>query len=63
MICGGKTKQWINWDMSWQKTSPSRDTPSTPRFPTISDYNGSERNADDHDILETNLEVSTLLLS
>ena len=43
--------------------SPSWDTPSSPSSPTISNYNGSGRNADDHNTLETNLEVSTLLLS
>ena len=37
--------------------SPSWGTPSAPSSPTISDYNGSERNADDHNTLETNLEV------
>ena len=46
--------------ISWQIISPSSDTPSAPRPPTISGYNGSERNADDHDTLVTNLEVNTL---
>ena len=32
--------------------SPSWDTPSAPSSPTISDYNGSGRNADDHNTLE-----------
>ena len=37
--------------------SPSWDTPGAPSSPTISNYNGSGRNADDHNTLETNLEV------
>ena len=32
--------------------SPSWDTPSAPSSPTISDYNGSGRNVDDHNTLE-----------
>ena len=43
--------------------SPSRNTPSTPNFATISDYNGLECNADGHNTLETNLDVGALLLS
>ena len=35
----------------------SPDTPRAPRSSTISGYSGSEINADDHDTLETNLEV------
>ena len=43
--------------------SPSRDTPNTPSSPRLSGYNGSERNFDGHNNLETNLDVSALLLS
>ena len=43
--------------------SPSRDTFNTPNFPTISDYDGLEQNADGHITLETNLNVSALILS
>lgn len=43
--------------------SSSRDTPNTPNSPTISVYNGSERNADGHSTQETNLDVSALFLS
>ena len=43
--------------------SISQDTPSAPSSPKISDYNGSEPNPDGHNTLETNLAVSTLLLS
>ena len=42
---------------------PSRDTSNTPSFPTILDYNGSEEDVDDHDTLDTNLNVSALFLS
>ena len=42
---------------------PSRDTPSAPNPPTLSCYIGSERNTDDRNTLETNLDVSVLLLS
>ena len=35
----------------------SPDTPRAPRSSTISGYSGSDINADDHDTLETNLEV------
>ena len=34
-----------------------------PRFPAISDYNGSEQDTDGHNTIETNLNVSALLLS
>ena len=37
--------------------------PNMPRFPAISDYNGSEQDADGHNTIETNLNVSALLLS
>ena len=43
--------------------SLSRDTFSAPSFPTISDYDGLEQNTDDHNTLETNLNVSSLLSS
>ena len=43
--------------------SPSQGTFNTRSFPTISGYDGLEQNTDDHNILETNLKVSALLLS
>ena len=43
--------------------SPSRDTFNTPRFPAIPDYNCSEQDTDGRDTLETNLNVTALLLS
>ena len=43
--------------------SPLPDTPSTPTSPTTSNIDGSEKDADGHYIPETNLNVSTLLLS
>ena len=43
--------------------SPSQDTSNTPNFPAISNYNGLEQNTDGHNTLETNLNVSVLLLS
>ena len=43
--------------------SSSQDTSSTPSFPAISNYDGLEQNTDGHNILETNLNVSALLLS
>ena len=46
----GQTETYI-----MANNSPSWDTPSAPSSPTISDYNGSGRNADDHNTLETNL--------
>ena len=42
--------------------SPSRNTFNTPSFPLISDYDGLEQNTDGHNTLETNLNVSALLL-
>ena len=43
--------------------SPSQDTLYTPSFLTIPDYNGLEQGTNDYNTLETNLNVSTLLLS
>ena len=43
--------------------SPLRDTFNTPSFPAIPDYNCSEQDADGRDTLETNLNVTALLLS
>ena len=43
--------------------SPSRHTSNAPSSLPISDYNGSEQYADGHNNLETNLNVSALLLS
>ena len=43
--------------------SPSRDTFNTPSFPAISDYDGLEQNTAGHNTLETNLNVTALLLS
>ena len=40
-----------------------RDTSKTLRFPAMSDYDGLEENTDGHNTLETNLNVSALLLS
>ena len=43
--------------------SPSRDASNAPSFPAISDYNGTEQDTDGHNTLETNINVSELLLS
>ena len=43
--------------------SPSQGTFNTTSFPTISGYECLEQNTDGHNILETNLNVSALLLS
>ena len=44
--------------------SPSRSIFNTPSFPAISDdYDGLEQTTDGHNTLETNLNVSALLLS
>ena len=43
--------------------SPSRDTCNIPSFPTTSDCDDLDQNTDGHNTLETNLNVSALLLS
>ena len=43
--------------------SPSRDTFNTPSFPARQDYNSLEQDTDGHNTLETNFNVSPLLLS
>ena len=43
--------------------SPLQEKPNTPSFSTISDYNSSQQDTDDHNTPKTNLNVSTLLLS
>ena len=59
------------WHNLWRETkqyhimtddSPSRDTFNTSSFPTILDYDDLEQNTDGHITLETNLNVSALLL-
>ena len=42
--------------------SPSPDTSNTAGFPAIPDYNVSEQVTDVHNTLETNLNLSELLL-
>ena len=42
--------------------SPSQDTFNTSCFPAIPEYNGFEQDSDGHNALETNLNVSALLL-
>ena len=37
--------------------------PKIPSFPAISDYNGSEQNTEDHNIIKTYPNVSASLLS
>ena len=43
--------------------SPPRETCNTPTFSAKSDYDGLEQNTDDHNTLQTNLNVSALFLS
>ena len=57
---GNKT---VSYHDSAADDSLSRDTFSAPSFPTVSDYDGLEQNTDDHNTLETNLNVSSLLSS
>ena len=57
ITCGVSHQYHIKTD-----DSPSRNLFNSPIFPAISNYDGLEQNNDSHNILETNLNVSMLLL-